>query len=132
MARIETFINEDDLLQRIHLLRREHDITNQQLTIITNSSFEHSELNEDIKKKNIDGNVGDKFMSFFSANDPENRYIAELGLSSEQIKAYSYAIEHHHFLLYIDSPDFHGADQKELKNVAYSADTEVIDMNKER
>lgn len=130
MARLEAYMNEDDLLERIHLLRRDHNLTNQQLTIMSNTSFESNELNDDIKTDNIDGNAGDKLISFFSADEPESRYIENLGLTHEQIEVYNYAMEHHHSLLYIDSPDMHGSHKTELKDMDYDEGTEIIDMNK--
>ena len=130
LARLETFLNETDLLNRIHLLRREHNVTNEQLTIFSNSSFESVELNEDIETKTIDGSAGDKMITYFSAGEPEDRRIGNLGLTHEQEEAYHYALEHHQFILYIDNPDLGGVDRASLKNVPYDADTEVVDMNK--
>ena len=91
MARLETYVNEDDLLNRIHLLRREENVTNNQLTIFSNTSFESVELNEDVKTKTIDGTAGDKFVTYFSAGDPEDRRIADLELTHEQEALYEYA-----------------------------------------
>ncbi|MGO1922719.1 MAG: hypothetical protein ACTH14_02700 [Jeotgalicoccus sp.] len=130
MARLETYLNEDDLLNRIHLLRREDNITNNQLTIFSNSSFESTELNEDIETKTIDGNAGDKMITYFSAGDPEDRRVANLDLTHEQEEAYHYALEHHQFILYINHPDLDGVDRASLKDAPYDDDTEVVDMNK--
>lgn len=130
MARLETYLNEDDLLNRIHLLRREQNVTNNQLTIFSNSSFESAELNEDIETKSIDGSAGDKIVTYFSAGEPEDRRIENLGLTHEQKEAYHYALEHHQFILYIDHPDLDGVDRASLKDAPYDADTEVVDMNK--
>ena len=130
MARLETYLNEDDLLNRIHFLRREKDVTNNQLTIFSNSSFESVELNEDIETKTIDGSAGDKIVTYFSAGDPEDRRVANLELTHEQEETYHYALEHHQFILYINHPDGDGVYKSELKDVPYDKDTEVVDMNK--
>lgn len=130
MARLETYLNEDDLLNRIHFLRREKDVTNNQLTIFSNSSFESVELNEDIETKTIDGSAGDKIVTYFSAGDPEDRRVANLELTHEQEETYHYALEHHQFILYINHPDVDGVYKSELKDVPYDKDTEVVDMNK--
>lgn len=130
MARIETYLNEDDLLNRIHLLRREENVTNDQLTIFSNSSFESVELNEDVETKTIDGTAGDKIITYFSAGDPEDRRVANLDLTHEQEEVYHYALEHHQFILYINHPDLDGVYKSELKDMPYDKDTEVVDMNK--
>ncbi|HBV22924.1 MAG TPA: hypothetical protein DEB42_03940 [Jeotgalicoccus sp.] len=130
MARLETYLNEDDLLNRIHFLRREKDVTNNQLTIFSNSSFESVELNEDIETKTIDGTAGDKIVTYFSAGEPEDRHIANLELTHEQEAAYHYALEHHQFILYINHPNVDGVHKAELKDMPYDKDTEVVDMNK--
>lgn len=130
MARLETYLNEDDLLNRIHFLRREKNVTNNHLTIFSNSSFESVELNEDIETKTIDGSAGDKIVTYFSAGDPEDRRVANLELTHEQEEAYHYALEHHQFILYINHPDVDGVYKSELKDVPYDKDTEVVDMNK--
>ena len=130
MARLETYLNEDDLLNRIHLLRREKNVTNNQLTIFSNSSFESVELNEDVETKTIDGTAGDKMITYFSAGDPEDRRVANLDLTHEQEEVYHYALEHHQFILYINHPDLDGVYKSELKDMPYDKDTEVVDMNK--
>lgn len=130
MARLETYLNEDDLLNRIHLLRREEYVTNNQLTIFSNSSFESVELNEDVETKTIDGTAGDKIITYFSAGDPEDRRVANLDLTHEQEEVYHYALEHHQFILYINHPDLDGVYKSELKDMPYDKDTEVVDMNK--
>lgn len=130
MARLETYLNEDDLLNRIHLLRREENVTNNQLTIFSNSSFESVELNEDVETKTIDGTAGDKIITYFSAGDPEDRRVANLDLTHEQEEVYHYALEHHQFILYINHPDLDGVYKSELKDMPYDRDTEVVDMNK--
>ena len=130
MARLETYLNEDDLLNRIHLLRREENVTNDQLTIFSNSSFESVELNEDVETKTIDGTAGDKIITYFSAGDPEDRRVANLDLTHEQEEVYHYALEHHQFILYINHPDLDGVYKSELKDMPYDKDTEVVDMNK--
>ena len=130
MARLETYLNEDDLLNRIHLLRREKNVTNNQLTIFSNSSFESVELNEDVETKTIDGTAGDKMITYFSAGDPEDRRVANLDLTHEQEEVYHYALEHHQFILYINHPDLDGFYKSELKDMPYDKDTEVVDMNK--
>lgn len=130
MARLETYLNEDDLLNRIHLLRREENVTNNQLTIFSNSSFESVELNEDVETKTIDGTAGDKIITYFSAGDPEDRRVANLDLTHEQEEVYHYALEHHQFILYINHPDLDGVYKSELKDMPYDKDTEVVDMNK--
>lgn len=130
MARLETYLNEDDLLNRIHLLRREENVTNNQLTIFSNSSFESVELNEDVETKTIDGTASDKIITYFSAGDPEDRRVANLDLTHEQEEVYHYALEHHQFILYINHPDLDGVYKSELKDMPYDKDTEVVDMNK--
>ena len=132
LARLETYVNEDDLLNRIHLLRREENVTNNQLTIFSNTSFESVELNEDVKTKTIDGTAGDKFVTYFSAGDPEDRRIADLELTHEQEALYEYALDHHQFILYINSPDLNGVFKTELKDMPYDEDTDVVDMDKVR
>lgn len=130
MARLETYLNEDDLLNRIHLLRREDNVTNKQLTIFSNSSFESAELNEDIETKTIDGSASDKIVTYFSAGEPEDRRIGNLNLTHEQKDVYRYALEHHQFILYINHPDLEGVYKSELKDLPNDKDAEVIDMNK--
>lgn len=136
MARIETYINEQDLVERIHVLRRDENITNQQLLILSNDNFENEELQDgSIEVQNIDGSLRDKlvaYLSIFITHEPEERLIGDLELTTEQDDVYRYAIEHHQSVLYINSPDFHGAHKTELKDVGYDEDTEIIDMNKER
>lgn len=128
MARLETYINEDDLVNRIHQLRREMDVNNNQLILFSNTSFESVELNEDIEKKSIDGTAGDKFVTYFSAGEPEDRRMADLGLTHEQQEAYNYALEHHQYILYINHPDLDGVYKSEMKDMPYDRDTEVVDM----
>ena len=130
LARLETYLNEDDLLERIHFLRREKDVSNQQLLIFSNSSFESEELNNEIEHKTIDGTAGDKMVTFFSAGSPEDRRIDDMNLTHEQEAAYHHALEHHQFILYIDHPNVDGVFVSELKDMKYDDDAEVVDMNK--
>lgn len=105
MTRIETFINEQDLIERIHSLRINENITNRQLMVLSNDKFENTELNDgSIHVQSIDGTLRDKavaYLSIFIADDPENRLIDDLNLTKEQEEVYRYAIEHHQSVLYI-------------------------------
>lgn len=134
MTRVETFVNENDLIERIHSLRIEHNITNQQLLVLSNDKFENTELNDgSIEVQSIDGTLRDKavaYLSIFVTEEPENRLIEELDLTKEQEDVYRYAIEHHQSVLYIHSPDLSGVHKAELKDMPYDKDTDVVDMNK--
>lgn len=134
MTRIETFINEQDLIDRIHSLRINENITNRQLMVLSNDKFENTELNDgSIHVQSIDGTLRDKavaYLSIFIADDPENRLIDDLNLTKEQEEVYRYAIEHHQSVLYIHSPDLTGVHQADLQDMPYDDDTEVVDMNK--
>lgn len=134
MTRIETFINEDNLIERIHSLRINDNITNRQLMVLSNDKFENTELNDgSIHVQSIDGTLRDKavaYLSIFVSEEPENRLIDELDLTKEQEEAYRYAIEHHQSVLYIHSPDFTGVNQVDWQDLPYDDDTEVVDMNK--
>ncbi len=134
MTRIETFINEQDLIERIHSLRINENITNRQLMVLSNDKFENTELNDgSIHVQSIDGTLRDKavaYLSIFIADDPENRLIDDLNLTKEQEEVYRYAIEHHQSVLYIHSPDLTGVHQADLQDMPYDDDTEVVDMNK--
>lgn len=134
MTRVETFINEDDLIKRIHSLRMEEDIPNRQLLVLSNDKFEHTELNDgSIEVQSIDGTLRDKavaYLSIFITDEPEARLIEELDLTKEQEEVYRYAIEHHQSVLYIHGSDLYGVDKAELKDMPYDKDTEVVDMNK--
>lgn len=134
MTRVETFINEDYLIERIHSLRIEEDITNRQLLVLSNDKFEHAELNDgSIAVQSIDGTLRDKavaYLSIFVTDEPENRLIEDLDLTEEQEDVYRYAIEHHQSVLYIHSPELSGVSKAELKDMPYDEDTEVVDMNK--
>ncbi|MDO5360258.1 MAG: hypothetical protein Q4E92_05745 [Jeotgalicoccus sp.] len=134
MARIETFINENDLIERIHSLRMNEDITNRQLLVLSNDKFENTELNDgSIEVQSIDGTLRDKavaYLSIFITDEPENGLIEELDLTKEQEDVYRHAIEHHQSVLYIHSRDLSGVHKAELKDMPYDKGTEVIDMNK--
>lgn len=130
MARIETFVNEKDLLNRIHELKNELHVDRRQLTVFSNDSFESLELNEDVQSKTIDGSTGDKLITYFSAGEPEDRRIDDMKLTTEQSEAYRYALEHHQSVLFIDNPDYEGAHKTELKDLDYDEGTVVIDMSK--
>lgn len=130
MSRIETFVNENDLLKRIHELKNELNVDRKKLTVYSNDSFESLELNEDVQSKTIDGTASDKMVTYFSAGEPEDRRIENMKLDHEQEEVYRYALEHHQSVLFIDSPDFEGAHKTELKDMDYDAGTVVIDMNK--
>lgn len=134
MPRIETFINEDSLLERIHLLRIDQNITNRQLLVLSNDKFENAELTDgNIEIQSIDGSLRDKlvaYLSIFTTEEPENKLITDLNLTKEQEEVYRHAVEHHQSVLYINSPDLHGSHKSELKDEGYSEDTDVIDMSK--
>lgn len=130
MSRIETFVNEEDLLKRIQELKDTDNVDRSQLTVYSNDTFESLELNEDVQSKTIDGTAGDKFVSYFSAGGPEDRRIENMNLTHEQEEAYRFALKNHQSVLFIDNPAYEGAETTELKDLDYDPGTVVIDMDK--
>lgn len=105
MSRIENFVSENDALTRVEELRTE-GVADNNITVlskqpINNEAFGNSEVNF----QDSEGSAWDKFVSFFSPDDPEEKALNDLGLSQSEQVQYRNSLNAGEVLVYVDSPD---------------------------
>lgn len=104
MSRIENYVTENDALTRIEDLRAEgvadRDITVLSRQPVDKNFFDSSEINF----KDSEGSAWDKFVSFFSADEPEEKVLNDLGLSESEQVEYKNSLNAGEVLVYVDSP----------------------------
>lgn len=86
MSRIENFVTENDALTRVEELRTE-GIADNNITVLSQQPINNEAFgNNEINFRDAEGSAWDKFVSFFSPDDPEEKLLNDLGLSqSEQV-----------------------------------------------
>ncbi|CAD2070638.1 hypothetical protein GCM10007275_17130 [Jeotgalicoccus coquinae] len=102
MSRIENFVTENDALTRAEELRAEgvaeRDITVLSKQPITNDAFADSGVNF----QDAEGSAWDKFVSFFSPDNPEEKVLNDLGLGESEQVQYRNALNAGEVLVYVE------------------------------
>lgn len=110
MSRIENFVTENDALTRVEQLRAEgvadRDITVLSKQPIKNETFAGSEVNF----RDAEGSAWDKFVSFFSPDNPEEKVLNDLGLGESEQVQYRDSLNAGEVLVYVEAPDNTAAD----------------------
>lgn len=102
MSRIEKFVTENEALTRVEQLRAEgvadRDITVLSKQPIENDAFADSEVNF----QDSEGSAWDKFVSFFSPDNPEEKVLNDLGLGESEQTEYRNSLNAGEVLVYIE------------------------------
>lgn len=104
MSRIENYVTENDALSRIEDLRAE-GVADRNITVLSQQPvdknfFDGSEINF----RDSEGSAWDKFVSFFSADEPEEKVLNDLGLSESEQVEYKNSLHAGEVLVYVDEP----------------------------
>ncbi|WP_186365491.1 DUF2382 domain-containing protein [Salinicoccus cyprini] len=102
MREIESYTSEQEMLGRIEQLKSE-GINEDQITVVSREELEGSSLNyTDVNYKTSEGTTWDKIVSWFSAEQPEERVMSNMNLSSEEEEEYRQALDSGKILLYVN------------------------------
>lgn len=102
MRKIESYMSEQELLGRIEQLKSE-GIAENQITVVSREELEGSSLNyTDVNYKTSEGSTWDKIVSWFSAEDPEERVMTGLNLNPQEEEEYKEALDSGKILLYVN------------------------------
>ncbi|MFC3419291.1 DUF2382 domain-containing protein [Salinicoccus hispanicus] len=102
MRKIESYTSEQEMLGRIEQLKSD-GINEDQITVVSREELEGSSLNyTDVNYKTSEGSTWDKVVSFFSAEQPEDRVMTNLNLSSQEEEEYRQALDSGKILLYVN------------------------------
>jgi len=113
MSRIENFKSEQELIGRIEQLRAD-GVSDDDITVFSKEKLEGTSLNyTNVNFKSADGTAWDKFVSFFTSEAPEERAMADLGLSEENQQEYVTALQAGDILLFV-SKEAQGASTENL------------------
>jgi uncharacterized protein (TIGR02271 family) len=102
MRKIESYMSEQELLGRIEQLKSE-GVAEKQITVVSREALEGSSLNyTDVNYKTSEGSAWDKIVSWFSAEDPEERVMTGLNLNPQEEEEYKEALDSGKILLYVN------------------------------
>ncbi|WP_434121785.1 DUF2382 domain-containing protein [Salinicoccus roseus] len=102
MRKIESYMSEQELLGRIEQLKSE-GVAEKQITVVSREELEGSSLNyTDVNYKTSEGSTWDKIVSWFSAEDPEERVMTGLNLNPQEEEEYKEALDSGKILLYVN------------------------------
>ena len=102
MRKIESYMSEQELLGRIEQLKSE-GVAEKQITVVSREELEGSSLNyTDVNYKTSEGSAWDKIVSWFSAEDPEERVMTGLNLNPQEEEEYKEALDSGKILLYVN------------------------------
>lgn len=104
MSRIENYVTENDALSRIEELRAE-GVSDRNITVLSQQPIDKTSLDSsEINFRDSEGSAWDKFVSFFSADDPEEKVLNDLGLSQSEQTQYRNSLNAGEVLVYVESP----------------------------
>lgn len=105
MSRIENYVTENDALTRVEELIAE-GVADRDITVLSQQPVnKHSFGNTDVNFRDSEGSAWDKFVSFFSPDDPEEKVLNDLGLSQSEQVQYRNSLNAGEVLVYVDTPD---------------------------
>ena len=105
MSRIENYVTENDALTRVEELRNE-GIADSNITVLSQQPIQNDAFaNSEVNFRDAEGSAWDKFVSFFSADDPEEKVLNDLGLSESEQVQYRNSLNAGEFLVYVDAAD---------------------------
>lgn len=105
MSRIENFVTENDALTRVEELRTE-GVADNNITVLSQQPINNEAFgNNEINFRDAEGSAWDKFVSFFSPDNPEEKVLNDLGLSQSEQVQYRNSLNAGEVLVYVDSPD---------------------------
>lgn len=126
MSRIENYVTENDALTRVEELRAE-GVADNNITVLSKQPINNEAFgNNGINFQDSEGSAWDKFVSFFSPDDPEEKVLDDLGLSQAEQVQYRNSLNAGEVLVYVDSPD-NGSDS--AMNYGETRDTYNYDNN---
>ncbi|GAB3068533.1 DUF2382 domain-containing protein [Salinicoccus sesuvii] len=102
MRKIESYTSEQEMLGRIEQLKSE-GVNEDQITVVSREELEGSSLNyTDVEYKTSEGSTWDKIVSWFTAEQPEDRVMTNLNLSTQEEDEYKQALDSGKILLYVN------------------------------
>lgn len=105
MSRIENYVTENDALTRVEELRAE-GVADDNITVLSQRPVNNETFgNTNVNFQDSEGSAWDKFVSFFSPDDPEEKVLNDLGLSQSEQVQYRNSLNAGEVLVYVDSPD---------------------------
>ncbi|HBV22926.1 MAG TPA: hypothetical protein DEB42_03950 [Jeotgalicoccus sp.] len=105
MSRIENYVTENDALTRVEELRAE-GVADNNITVLSQQPVNKETFgNTNVNFQDSEGSAWDKFVSFFSPDDPEEKLLNDLGLSQSEQVQYRNSLNAGEVLVYVDSPD---------------------------
>lgn len=105
MSRIENYVTENDALTRVEELRAE-GVADNNITVLSQQPVNKETFgNTNVNFQDSEGSAWDKFVSFFSPDDPEEKVLNDLGLSQSEQVQYRNSLNAGEVLVYVDSPD---------------------------
>ena len=103
MRKIETFVNEEEVLRRIEQLKADGVVENA-ITVVGDKDQAGDALNyTEVNFKAAEGSAWDKIASWFSDDEPEDRVMSDLELNSEEEATYRSALDRGEFLLHVSN-----------------------------
>lgn len=104
MSRIENYITENEALTRIEDLRSE-GVADKDITVLSQQPIDKNFFDSnEINFRDSEGSAWDKFVSFFSADEPEEKVLNDLGLSESEQVEYRNSLNAGEVLVYIATP----------------------------
>lgn len=105
MSRIENYVTENDALTRVEELRAE-GVADRDITVLSQQPIHNDTFaGSDVNFQDAEGSAWDKFVSFFSPDNPEEKVLNDLGLSESEQVQYRNSLNAGEVLVYVDSPD---------------------------
>lgn len=105
MSRIENYVTENDALTRVEELRAE-GVADNNITVLSQQPINRETFgNTNVNFQDSEGSAWDKFVSFFSPDNPEEKVLNDLGLSESEQVQYRNSLNAGEVLVYVDSPD---------------------------
>lgn len=105
MSRIENYVTENDALTRVEELVAE-GVADRDITVLSQQPVNKDTFgNTDVNFRDSEGSAWDKFVSFFSPDDPEEKVLNDLGLSQSEQVQYRNSLNAGEVLVYVDTPD---------------------------
>ncbi|CAM4267992.1 DUF2382 domain-containing protein [Jeotgalicoccus halotolerans] len=120
MSRIENYVTENDALTRVEELIAE-GVADRDITVLSQQPVNKDTFgNTDVNFRDSEGSAWDKFVSFFSPDDPEEKVLNDLGLSQSEQVQYRNSLNAGEVLVYVDTPD---VDSDSTMNYGETRDT---------
>lgn len=127
MRKIESYGSPEQVKERI-LQLREEGVSEDAITVVAKEGLHDTAFNDyDVNFKKAEGSAWDKFVSFFTGEDSEDRVVEDLDLSKDEEAQYKRELEDGGILLYVNDYESRDGNLKHTPQAtggAYYANTD--------